>query len=258
MYNELLTIGPVTIYGYGLMIAIGVFSAYLMTCHLSKKNGLSDEPVFSMLIWGMIGGILGAKLLYWVTILDQIVDNPSVILDFGDGFVVYGGILGGILAGFFLSRVKKLPFWKYLDCVVPSIALAQGFGRIGCLLAGCCYGMATDSAFSITFTNSDYAPNNVPLVPTQILSSAFDFVNFAVLYCICRKGKRDGLPTACYLIIYGIGRFIIEFFRGDLGRGTVGVLSTSQFISVFIVLAGVVLLAWALRKQKKQEENAQP
>ena len=96
------------------------------------------------------------------------VQDPHYILDtISDGFVVYGGIIGGILAGCLYCYIKKTDFWKYFDLVMPSVALAQGFGRIGCLLAGCCYGRETNSIFSITFQNSDFAPNHVALIPTQ-------------------------------------------------------------------------------------------
>ena len=137
---------------------------------------------------------------------------------------------------------------------MPSVALAQGFGRIGCLLAGCCYGRETNSIFSITFQNSDFAPNHVALIPTQIYSSVLDFLHFGILLYIARHKKKDGQVAACYLIFYSIGRFVIEFFRGDIERGSVGVLSTSQFISIFTTVAGIILLLTVVKKQK-QEAN---
>ena len=140
---------------------------------------------------------------------------------------------------------------KYADLVLPSVALAQGFGRIGCLLAGCCYGLQTDGAFCIVFKDSDFAPNNVPLLPTQIISSVLDFAHFFVLIWIARKVKKDGVVASLYLIFYSIGRFILEFFRGDLIRGSVGVLSTSQFISLFILAAGIVCLFGSLKKKQE-------
>ena len=245
MHNELFTIGPITIYGYGLMIAIGILAAYLNTERLAKKARQSPEPVFNILIIGVGSGIIGAKLMYYITVLDEIIANPKILLNITEGFVVYGGIIAGILGAWAYCHFKKLPFLNYLDAAVPSVALAQGFGRIGCFLAGCCYGMEMDGPFSITFTHSAYAPNNVPLFPSQLVSSAFDFVHFFVLCALFKRNKTPGKIGACYLIFYSIGRFIIEFFRGDLERGSVGVLSTSQFISIFVAIAGsamVVLL----------------
>lgn len=250
MHNELFTIGPITIYGYGLMIAVGVIAAYLMTERLAKKAGLDPNPVFSLLIVGVVSGIIGAKLLFYITILDEIIRDPSLLLNFSSGLVVYGGVIAGIVCAALYCHIKRLPFLRYLDCASPSIALAQGFGRIGCFLAGCCYGIRTESSFSITFTNSAYAPNNVPLFPSQLVCSAFDFLNFLILYLIFRKNKCPGMIGAFYLMFYGVGRFIIEFFRGDLVRGYIGVLSTSQFISVFVALAGVAAAIMLCRKKE--------
>lgn len=252
MHNELFSIGPITFYGYGLMIAIGIMAAYLNTERLAKKAGLDHEPVFSILIIGVGFGILGAKLLYYITVLDEIIVNPRILLNISDGFVVYGGVILGIVAAAVYCRKKGLPFLNYLDCAAPSIALAQGFGRIGCFLAGCCYGTQMDLPISITFTHSSYAPNGVPLFPSQIVSSVFDFLNFAVLCVLLRHNKQPGKIGAYYLIFYSIGRFIIEFFRGDLERGNVGALSTSQFISVFVAIAGVVMVVCLNRKEKEK------
>ena len=252
MHNELFSIGPITIYGYGLMIAIGIFAAYLSTEHLAKKQGLDVNPVFNILIVGVVSGILGAKLLYYITVLDQIIANPKMLLNFGDGFVVYGGIIAGIGVAAIYCRVKKLPFLRYLDCAAPSIALAQGFGRIGCFLAGCCYGVEMDSPIAITFPHSDFAPNNVALFPSQLVSSAFDFLNFFVLCLLLKHNKKPGKIGAFYLIFYSIGRFIIEFFRGDLERGSVGALSTSQFISIFVMIAGIAMVVGFSRKHTEK------
>ena len=159
MKNELLTIGPLTVYGYGAMIALGVIAAWVVTELRAKKLRLSSDHVFALVLWGLLGGLLCAKLLYWITEWKSIMADPGFILDtLSDGFVVYGGILGGILAGWIYCKSKKVNFWKYFDLVMPSVALAQGFGRIGCLLAGCCYGKETDSIFAITFHESEFAP----------------------------------------------------------------------------------------------------
>ena len=255
MRNELFTIGPLTVYGYGFMIAVGVIAAWIITNRRAEKQKLDHEHVFSLVIWCLLGGMFCAKILFWITEWKSIVQDPHYILDtISDGFVVYGGIIGGILAGCLYCYIKKTDFWKYFDLklfdtLMPSVALAQGFGRIGCLLAGCCYGRETNSIFSITFQNSDFAPNHVALIPTQIYSSVLDFLHFGILLYIARHKKKDGQVAACDLIFYSIGRFVLEFFRGDLIRGSVGILSTSQFISLFILVAGILILV--IRSKKK-------
>ena len=158
------------------------------------------------------------------------------------GFVRFSD-LGGVLGGFLFCRYKKINFLSYFDLALPSVALAQGFGRIGCFLAGCCYGRPTDSPIGITFTNSAYAPNGISLIPTQLISSGLDFLHFFVLLYIARHKKAEGQVGGFYLIFYSIGRFILEYFRGDMERGSVGELSTSQFIAIFTLIAGIVIVA---------------
>ena len=160
MHNELLKIGPFTVYGYGLMIAIGIFSAYCLAEYRAKKIGLKDELIFGMTIWAVLGGILGGKILYFITILPQIFVDPSLLYrDLLEGYVIYGALIGGFLAIVLYCKIRQMRLLAYLDLTLPSVALAQGFGRIGCLLAGCCYGRETDSAFSITFHIPVSAPH---------------------------------------------------------------------------------------------------
>lgn len=254
MKNELLTIGPFTVYGYGLMIALGIFAAYAAAEYRARRLKLNYEHVFYLVLWCLAGGFAVSKLLFWITEWEQVVADPKFMLrTMADGFVVFGGIIGGIAAGYFYCRAKKLPFLKYFDLLTPSVALAQGFGRIGCFLAGCCYGNATDCPVSITFHNSDFAPNDIALIPTQLYSSALNFLHFFVLLFVAKHKKADGQVAACYLIFYSVGRFIIEMFRGDLERGSVGVLSTSQFIGIFTGIAGVILFVAAGKLRTKKQ-----
>lgn len=258
MYNDLFSIGPFTVHMYGLMIAIGIIAAYLLTEHRAKKQGLDADSTLDLVIWCVVSGFLGAKILYWLTIIPQIAEDPAVMWrTLGDGWVVYGGIIGGIIGAFLFCRWKKFDQWKYFDLALPSVALAQGFGRIGCFFAGCCYGEETTSACHIVFQNSSFAPNGVPLVPTQLISSGLDFLLFAFLLFFYKKKKADGQITALYLICYSVGRFILEFFRGDLIRGSVGPLSTSQFIAIFVFLAGVILFILRTKSTPVLEEDSE-
>lgn len=258
MKNELFTIGPFTIYGYGLMIAIGIMAAYLVGEYRAKKKGLNPDYIFYYVIWCVIGGFLGSKLLYFITDIKNIIKDPSVLLSLSDGWVVYGGIIGGIVSAIMYSKLKKINFLAYFDLLIPSVALAQGFGRIGCQFAGCCYGHETHSPIGVVFHESLYAPNGVSLVPTQLISSGLNFIHFLVLIWFAKRKKADGQVGALYLILYSIGRFILEYFRGDLLRGSVGTLSTSQFISIFTVIAGIVLYiicAGKVTQTEKQSES---
>lgn len=241
MKNELLHIGPFTVYGYGLMIAVGVLAAYLTTEYRAKKLKYRQEHVFPMFMCCLIGGIAGAKILFWITEWKFFVQNPAgYLMNFADGFVVFGGIITGVLTGVLYCRANGLSFAAWADLILPPVALGQAFGRIGCFLAGCCYGKETSLPFGIVFRHSEFAPNGVRLIPTQLLSSGLDFLNFLILLWISRRTKREGMVTACYLIFYSVGRFFLEFLRGDMGRGTVGIFSTSQFISI-LTFAGAAI-----------------
>lgn len=260
MKNDLFSIGPFTIHGYGLMMAIAILTAYCLVERGAKKKGMDYDKIFNLAIWAVAGGLLGAKLLYLLTRLPDLIADPSLIVHcLKDGFVVYGSIIGGILGAWIYCRKSTLDFWKIFDLIVPYLALAQGIGRIGCLLAGCCYGMRVSESnpIGIVFHESAYAPNNVPLLPTQIISSVLNFLHFGILMLLSKRLKSDGQLAGCYLVFYSVGRFILEYFRGDLIRGNVGTFSTSQFISIFILIAGLFLI-FALPKLGRNRETSAP
>ncbi|RXI47953.1 prolipoprotein diacylglyceryl transferase [Clostridium tetani] len=226
------------IYGYGAMIALGILAAVILLDKRSKKRGYNEDHIFNMAIVGIIGGILGGKLLYIIVDIKNIIDNPEILKDLGNGFVIYGAIIGGAISVYLYCKKKNWDVLKMLDLVVPSAALAQGFGRIGCFLAGCCYGKPTKLPIGVMFTNSPFAPSNIHLHPTQIYSSIFDFLLAFFLLWYSRKAEKSGRVFSLYVIIYGVGRVIVEFLRGD-PRGNVSMLSTSQFISLFTIIIGI-------------------
>ncbi|MDT3844000.1 MAG: prolipoprotein diacylglyceryl transferase [Bacillota bacterium] len=252
MYNDLFTIGGVTVHGYGLMIAIGIIAAYTMADYRAKLQGINRDKLYILTIWAAVLGILGAKVLYLITMAPKIAEDPSLILkDLASGFVVYGGIIGGLFGGIAVARVIGMPVLRTFDLCMPSIALAQGFGRIGCLLAGCCYGMEYSGPGAIVFSHSDFAPNGVSLFPSEPVYAVLNFAHCLILLAAFRKLKNvPGRTGSLYLIFYSIGRFMMEFVRGDAIRGSVGVLSTSQFIAIFILILGAFAYAFAPKLAK--------
>lgn len=248
MFSDILTIGPVTFHGYGLMVAIGIICALFTLDKRAKARKFDPDTVYGLSLISLLSGFVGAKLLYCIIEYKAILDNPWQALS-GSGFVVYGGIISGILAAIIYCKLKQISFFSFFDLAVPSIALGQGVGRIGCFLAGCCYSCETNSAFGIVFRNSSIAPNGAKLIPTQLLSSAGDFMLAAILLLYARKERKQGRIGALYLILYSIGRFAIEFFRNDY-RGSIGGLSTSQFLSL-IVLALAILMLYISNKTNR-------
>jgi phosphatidylglycerol:prolipoprotein diacylglycerol transferase len=170
-----------------------------------------------------------------------------------EGFVVYGGIITGILSIYIYCRIKKLSFLSYMDMMAPAVAINQGLGRVGCFMAGCCYGKPTDSAFGVVFPEGCLAPAGVRLIPTQLISAVFDLAMAVFLIAVTRKVKYRGIISGLYLVMYGVGRFIIEIFRDDIDRGMVGALSTSQFISIFTIIFAAGYLFFVNKKKPATE-----
>lgn len=257
MYNDLFSVGPFTIHGYGLMIGIGFLCAVLIGDRRARSRGLSGDAVLTIAIIAIVSGFEGAKLLYCLLEIKRLVREPLAVLS-SSGFVVYGGIITGLAAVMIYCKKTGKDFLRYFDLLAPSLAIAQGFGRIGCFLAGCCYGRETDCAVSIVFHNSAIAPNGIPLLPTQLFSSAGDFLIAAALILYARKERPRGMAGALYLVLYSVGRFIIEFFRNDY-RGVVGALSTSQFISIFSLALGIYMIVRVMRRERNAaSEDLQP
>lgn len=248
MYNDLFSIGPFTVHMYGVMTAVGIICAYFIASHRAKVKRLTQrksDEIFGLAIFMILFGYLCSKLLYIVTIIPYLMDGSMTLSGaITGGWVIYGGLFGGLLGGIIYCRWRKVDFWEYMDIAVPAVAFAQGCGRIGCFFAGCCYGLETDSSwFYLEFSNSAFAPNHVHLIPTELIMSAGDFLLFFVLLWYEKKvQKREGEVLGLYLTLYSIGRFIVEFFRGDTIRGQIGILSTSQFIGIFAAVAGLIIL----------------
>lgn len=249
MCNDLFSIGPFTVHGYGLFMGIGLVAALVLACIRAKKNGLNEDIFYGIVFCGTIFGWTGAKVMYILVEWDSFIKSPKDFIS-SSGFVVYGGITGGFIAVIIYCLIKKVDVLTYLDYGIPSVALAQGFGRLGCFMAGCCYGRVTDSWIGIAFKNSTYAPNGVKLIPTQLISAGGDFLNCLILVLLTKKVKKKGVICALYLTFYSVGRFAIEFLRND-DRGFVGTLSTSQFYGIFTAAIGIAFLVFfSLRKEK--------
>lgn len=257
MAVDLFSIGPVTIHGYGLMIGIGFVMAMLMGYYRFKKKGLDPEAVFDILLICAVFGFGGGKLFYIFVEWRRFLEDPLAVLG-SEGFVVYGGIIVSVLVIMAYCHHKKFAFLDYFDALVPEVALAQGFGRIGCFLAGCCYGRPTQAWFGVTFPDNSLGPGSgVKVIPTELISSAGDFLICLALILIDAKTRQDpkrrrGDIGFLYMDFYAIGRFLVEILRGD-PRGNIGVLSTSQFISIFMLAAGILLM---IREHKRQPEGS--
>lgn len=248
MRMVLFQIFGIKVYSYGLMIAIGIIIAGLMFLRKGKEKGYNEDNLTNLMILTVISGIVGGKLLFILVNIKDIINDPSLLYNFGEGFVVYGAIILGALCVYIYTKKKQWDFFSITDIIAPGLAIAQGFGRIGCFLSGCCYGKATDLFLGVTFPVDSLAPSGIVLHPTQLYSSLFDFILGAFLIIYSRNTNvKSGKLTSAYVISYSIGRFIIEFLRDD-ERGALWLLSTSQWIAIGTLILGVILFIWSNKK----------
>ena len=242
MYPILFSFGSIHFYSNGLMIALRILVAYYQSEKKIKANGIDPKRLEWLVFSILAGGFAGSKILYWITRIPDIGTDPTIFTNLGDGWVVYGGIIGGLVAGCLYCQNHGMNFWKTFDMVIPEVALAQGFGRIGCFLAGCCYGVETHAWYAVVFPEESLAPAGISLFPSQLVMSAYDFGLYFFLEWFSKKKKFNGEVGAAYLIAYSFGRFVIEFFRGDMIRGVVNGLSTSQYIAIATFIAGIAII----------------
>ena len=254
-----LTILGKSISVYGLTAAVGMIAAVFYMKMMVRREMFRDldrhlELAFA---WALAGIALGSKLLYLVMEHSNIVkDIGSMGLEmaaykyFTGGFVFYGGLLGCMVALYLYCKHLKVSFIHLLQLALPAFPLAHAIGRCGCFLVGCCYGRETDTFFAVTYTHSHFAPNGVPLIPTQLIGAVCELLLFILLYRDSVRGQSGGAMLSKYLVAYGVGRFILEYFRGDDYRGFIGVLSVAQIISLICIICGTIAYIWCVYRKK--------
>jgi len=227
----------VTIYTYGFLIAVGVFLAYFYTAYHAKKQfNLSYDQTQVMIILIIIAAVIGGKFFIIFEDPKTYLGHPGELFkNFGSGFVFYGSLLFAIPTIYLFIRYHKLPLLPMLDIIAGTTCIVHGMGRLGCFFAGCCYGKPTDSFIGMNFN----AGNGIDadLHPTQLYSSFLIWSIFIFLQYKKKRQEFKGQLFFTYLILYSIGRSVIEIFRGDESRGYVidGVISNSQLISLFVL-----------------------
>src|SRR4051812_29218708 len=253
MHPILLDLGPATIYTYGVLLAAAYLLGLKLAMARAHARGLDSARVLDLGIYIIISALLGAKLLLVVTDFRTFVNDPSELITLArSGGVFYGGLILAVSVALWYIRKIGLPLWTTCDVFAPGIALGHVVGRVGCLFAGCCFGKPTTRPWGITFTDPFAAANvgtplGVPLHPTQLYEAGAELVILLVLLWTERKGRPfAGRTFWLYMLLYAVSRFIIEFFRGD-ERGTVGMFSTSQFISILLAPLAVGMLFYLSR-----------
>lgn len=240
-----------TIPTYSLAAAVGIIAAvfYMKKRVRSECYRDLDRVLELEMVYALIGTAAGAKLLYLLIEYRHILRdiNAYGLIRTGHsyltgGFVFYGGLLGGILAVYIFCRASIVSFPHSMQLVLPAFPLAHAFGRIGCYLTGCCFGRETAGLMHVIYSHSAYAPNGVPLVPVQLIEAVYEFVLFFILYRDSKREVPGTIMLSKYAVLYGCGRFALEFFRGDGYRGFIGWLSVSQIISLILAAIGITYI----------------
>jgi len=238
-----------SIHSYGALLAIGFMVGISIAAREAIRTGLDPDKILNLTFWILLSSILGSRLFHCIVFYPQYIEDPLRILKLWEGgLVFYGGFLAAVLVSAAYTRVHKLNFWEVGDLLMPSVILGLVFGRIGCLLAGCCYGKvcAPEFGLAMTFQNPlGLGIKNEPLYPTQIISAVNALVIFLIVWLYRNKKRFHGEVLSICLILYGISRFLIEFLRND-PRGFLELaslrLSESQVVSIWMILFAAFIL----------------
>jgi phosphatidylglycerol:prolipoprotein diacylglycerol transferase len=236
MHPILFELGPLTLRSYGLMMALGFGFGIALAVALNRRERRPDELIYDVSVWIMFGAIAGARALYVIVEPDQFKDLPwwEAFAVWKGGLVYYGGLIGAALVAYIWLKKNKQPIWAVADCLAPGLALGQMFGRIGCFLNGCCYGLVSQAHGLIFPAIGD----NQPHLPTELYEAGFVLALAAFLTWFKPRRQYPGQVFALYIALYSVGRFYLETLRGDVERGVLlnPALSPGQWISIVGVI----------------------
>ena len=257
MHPKLIEIGSFFLPSYGVMIALAFLAGIGITQRLAQRAGLDKEAVVNLAVYCALAGLAGAKLFMYVFDFGYYVQHPGEILSLASlqaGGVFQGGLIAALVVAVFYMRRKRLLVWPTADAFAPGIAAGHAIGRVGCFLAGCCWGSRCDLPWSVTFTNPDSGrlfgtPLNIPLHPSQLYESFSEALIFVVLYRAYQRQHRPGQIIGLYLVLYSVVRFVVEFFRfHEQALPFGGPFSLTQWIS--LVLFGYGMWLWLRARGK--------
>ena len=267
MHPIAFSFGALVIHWYGVLVATGFIAGLWTASRRGVRDGIAPDRIMDLGPWIIVGAILGARTLYVVSYWQQdFAGQPiwEIFMIQHGGLVFYGGLIGATAAGILYARLKRLPVWKVADIVSPSIALGYVFGRLGCLMNGCCYGRACSLPWAIHFNPApdaqghqiEHPTHGLPVHPTEIYDSVLNLIFYLFLSWLYRRKKFDGQIFATYLIGYAFLRSFVEYFRGDYPVYYFGGWATpAQLVSVGIVTGGL-LLFWLLPRTEVKPKRS--
>ncbi|WP_457621574.1 prolipoprotein diacylglyceryl transferase [Persephonella sp.] len=258
MFPDLIKIGDFVIHTYGLLVALGMIASFYTAIYFGKKEGLNVKNVENLFLFAVLGGLVGARIAYILEHPDEFRSFFDYVAVWKGGIDWFGAFLGGAVILLILLKKYRFPPLKIADIAGISIAIGHGIGRLGCTAAGCCYGkpVPEDSIFrpiGITFPDHPHtaAPHGFPLYPTQPAEALGNFIIFGILFLLYRKKSFDGQIFSVYLILYGVERFLLEFWRGVTPPIPVIGLTWNQVVTAGMIITGIVILLYGLKRKKK-------
>lgn len=250
MHPIMFKIGPVNVYSYGVMVALGFALATICIYTRAPGFGIDKNNVVDLMILMLVSGIIGARALYVAQNFNYYLANPIEILNLSKGGLVwYGAFIAGLGASAIYIKIKSMDFWSSVDLAAPYIAMAQAFGRIGCYLNGCCYGIESHSP--IAWFAQSFAGDAALRYPTQLYSAASLLLIYVLLRIWQDHRRFRGEIFLGYCILYSLKRFMMEFIRGDNPRIFFN-LTMSQVISCLVFASSAVMIVYMAGVWKKR------
>lgn len=257
----------IPLHAYGLMLTLSVIAGRLLAIRLAGRVGIDRKLADHCATWTLVGAILGARLLYVVTNLDQFQNPLEVFAWWKGGVVAYGGFVGGLVAAILFCRIQHINLLAWADCVAPSLCIGLALTRVGCFLGGCDFGRVWNGPLAVRFPAGSPAfveqrmlgllPSgstaSLPVHPTQLYESVVGLVLLLVVWAVHRRQRTAGYALAAFTLGYAVLRYAIEIVRADARRGAFGPWSTSQVIAILTFVAALALV-YALRRNAESSD----
>jgi phosphatidylglycerol:prolipoprotein diacylglycerol transferase len=255
--------GHVALYSYGFFIALGILASFIFMLPRLKPLGFDADKLSTLYLWAILAAFVGGKVFFYLESPAKYLSDPSLMLkSLGGGFVFYGSLLFVVPTLYWWLRKSKIAIAPFFDVLAFGGPILHAIGRIGCFMAGCCHGSTCTNILGVTYTHPKSAaiPLNIPLYPTQLFDVMLNVVIIIVLFWLIKRQKFHGQLFLAYIMMYAVGRSIVENFRGDEARGFIfnGWLSHSQAIALLLIIACIIIWRKLSKSQPIPEQEVPP